>query len=297
MIHPEVRETAKKIRDLEIQGAEDVAEHGLRALAKAAESLDEEDFIKQFNKNTEKIVGARPTEPALRNGVNFVFRSIKSASDSEDAAKAVKKAVKNYIESLEEATEKIVEIGSKRIKDGQTIFTHCHSNTVTSVLKSAFKEKDFSVICTETRPRYQGRITAKELLDAGIEVTMIVDNAARSFINDADLVMTGADAVTSDGYVVNKIGTSMIGLAAKEARTSFCVACQTFKFDPVTLMGEYEPIEQRDSDEVWEGAPHNLKILNPAFDFTPPEYVNFMITDEGIITPYDTDRIIREKYR
>ena len=115
-------------------------------------------------------------------------------------------------------------------------------------------------------------------------------------MNDVDLVMFGADAITSDGYLVNKIGTSLIALAAEEARTTTSAACETFKFDPATLAGDWEPIEERDRREVWEDPPKNLRILNPAFDLTPPRLINFLICEEGVINIQEASRIMKEKW-
>ena len=97
---------------------------------------------------------------------------------------------------------------------------------------------------------------------------MIVDSAVRSFIKSADLVLVGSDAMTSEGNVINKIGTSQIALAANEARIPFYVVTELLKFDPQTIHGDYEAIEERDASEIWEDAPDGLKIRNPAFDVT-----------------------------
>ena len=121
--------------------------------------------------------------------------------------------------------------------------------------KAKLDGKTFEVVCTESRPVFQGRITAKEMLDAGIKTTMIVDSAVRHFMNEVDLVFVGADAITSEGNVINKIGTSMVALAAREARTPFYVVSELLKFDPVTIHGDYEKIEERSPKEVWDAPP------------------------------------------
>ena len=155
------------------------------------------------------------------------------------------------------------------------VFTHCHSSTVTRLLAKAKADgKDFEVICTETRPAFQGRITAKELVDLGIETTFIVDSAARTFMKNVDIVVVGADAITSEGNVVNKIGTGGIAVIAREARVPFYVVSELLKFDPETLDGECEKIEQRNPAEVWSEAPAKLVVQNPAFDVTPNRYIH-----------------------
>ena len=300
MISPITKKTAVKIKKLEIQGARNIAIAALRAIeetARKSKAKTMSAFLKEMKQNCEVLVKSRPTEPAMRNGLNYVVKKLSNTKHVSDAKGLVRKGCEEYITLMEHAVEKIAEIGSRRIKDGDTIMTHCHSSTVMGIIKKAWKDgKKINVICTETRPRFQGRITAKELVSFGIPTTMIVDSAARYVMNDVDLLIVGADAVTADSFIVNKIGTSQIMLAAKEARTMSCCACETFKFDPVTLSGEWETIEERDPKEVWENPPKGLKIFNPAFDFTPPQLVNFMITELGIITPYETGMIILERY-
>jgi len=165
------------------------------------------------------------------------------------------------------------------------------------MLKRAKQEgKTFEVVCTESRPVFQGRLTAKEMLDAGIKTTMIVDSAVRHFINEVDFVVVGADAITSEGNVINKIGTSMVALAAKEARTPFYVATELLKFDPVTVFGAYERIEERSPKEVWDTPPHGLIIRNPAFDVTRREFIHGIICEEGIMPPHAISELITRKH-
>lgn len=202
-----------------------------------------------------------------------------------------------FLEDLDASRERIAAIGAKRILEDMTVFTHCHSSTVTRLIAIAKKEgKRFKVICTETRPAFQGRITAKEMVDLGIETTFIVDSAARTFIPKVDLVIVGADAITSEGNVVNKVGTSSLAVLAYEVRKPFYVVSELLKFDPVTLYGEYEGIEQRSPSEVWKEAPEKLQVKNPAFDVTPSRYIDGLICEEGIIPPQSVLEVMRRAY-
>jgi len=291
--------TAARIKKLEIQGARRLAKAGLEALAfdaKRSRAKTLPAFKKEVLANSRMLATARPTEPALRNGLAVVQKALAIESTLPEAKIAVNEACTQYVKGMEAAKKRIVEVGVKRILKGMTVLTHCHSSTVTAILVAAWKKgKRFGVINTETRPRFQGRLTATELAKAGIPVTHIVDSAARRVMNDVDLVLVGADAITAEGNLVNKIGTSQIALVAHEARTDFGVACETYKFDPLTMMGEYEPIEYRSTREVWAKPPRRVKIRNPAFDFTPPEYIDYIITEEGIITPFEAAHILRER--
>jgi ribose 1,5-bisphosphate isomerase len=177
------RTVASRIKKLEIQGARNVARMGLQALAADANGSKMKTlgaFQKEVKANAKLLAVARPTEPALRNGLAVVLRAMKREDSLEKSKKAVMEAVLQYTKGMETAKEKIINIGVKRIKKGMTIMTHCHSSTVTSILVKAWKKGiKFKVINTETRPRYQGRMTAKELAKVGIPVTHIVDSAAR----------------------------------------------------------------------------------------------------------------------
>jgi ribose 1,5-bisphosphate isomerase len=162
--------------------------------------------------------------------------------------------------------------------------------------KAKQEGKTFEVICTETRPIFQGRVTAKEMLELGLKTSFIIDSAARFFMNQVDFVIVGADAITSQGNVINKIGTSMIALAAQEARTPFYVVSELLKFDPATMYGDYEKIEERDPNEIWEHPPKNLIIRNPAFDVTRREFIHGIICEEGIISPHSIIEVMNRKY-
>ena len=158
--------------------------------------------------------------------------------------------------------------------------------------------KEIEVFATEVRPRNQGHITIRTLNDAGIKTNFIVDSAVRSFINDIDLVIVGADAVTVNGAVVNKIGTSQVAHSAHEARVNVLVAAETYKFAPRTILGELISIEERPADEVLPDAvartlPH-VTVRNPAFDITPAEYIDLIVTEAGAIPPQMAYVIIKE---
>lgn len=294
------KETLEKIRSLEIQSSSTLTKEGLKSLSEdiqKSKAETTEDLLKELEEKSEILAHVRDTEPALRNGLKYIKNGVSCAKEKREAKEIIKKCTDDYIGKMNEAKKKIAEIGEKRIRDGDVLMTHCHSTAVMNIIKKAVENgKKIEVVCTETRPRFQGRITAKELLDLGIPTTMIIDSAARRYMNDIDLVLFGADAVTSDGFLVNKIGTSMVALAAREARTTTCTCCETYKFDPETLEGNWEPVEERDPDEVWTKRPEKLKVLNPAFDFTPPELISFLVCEEGIINIWEASRIMKEKW-
>lgn len=145
-------------------------------------------------------------------------------SDIREVKEVAVRSSNEFIENSRTAVERIGEIGSKRIVDGDVIMTHCNSTVAIAIMKSAKKDgKRISVIVTESRPFWQGKLTARALNRIGIPVTYIVDSAMRFFMNKVDKVVVGADAVAANGAIINKIGTSLMALAAHEARTQFLV--------------------------------------------------------------------------
>lgn len=297
-----VEATAEKIRHVEIQGARNVAIAAIESierLARMTAAKKKADFLNELSRAKRLLFATRETEPLMRNAIRWIMSQVQhSIQESVEAlVDTVSSASQQFLENLEDSKETIAEIGAKRIRNNSVILTYCHSSTVTFMLKRARElGKSFGVICTETRPIFQGRTTAKEMLELDIKTTLVVDSAARSFMNKADFVFVGADAITSEGNIVNKIGTSMIALIAQEARTPFYVVSELLKFDPVTMYGEYEKIEERSSREIWEDAPKDLTIRNPAFDVTRRDFIHGIITEEGIISPDSVIEVVHRKY-
>ena len=220
--------------------------------------------------------------------------------DSVDEAKAnIKELADGFILNSENALLKIGEIGAHRIRDGDTIMTHCNSNAAISIMTAAHKDgKNINVIATESRPRWQGHLTIRQLDEKGIKTSLIVDSAVRYFMKEVDLVVMGADAVTANGSVINKIGTSQLALAAHEARKNVIIAAETYKFSPRSLLGELIEIEERNSSEVIADEKlrefPNVSVKNPAFDVTPREYIDLICTEVGAIPPEMAYIIIKE---
>lgn len=297
-----IHDVAQRIKTLQVKGARRVAIEALEALqvlAKETKAESSQEFAQELLEAKAIFFTSRPTEPLMRNAITFVVDKVLSTDKKEinDLSKIVLSSSQEFLASLEASREKIAEIGSKRILNDMTVFTHCHSSTVTNILRKAKQEgKNFKVTCTETRPVLQGRITAQEMLNLGVKTTMIVDSAARSFIKQADTVLVGADALTSEGGIINKIGTSMIALLANEARVPFYVASELLKFDASTLWGEYEAIEERSSNEVWKEAPERLIVRNPAFDATRAKFIHGLICEEGVISSQSINEVVRRRY-
>ena len=256
------------IKSLKIQGATNVAIAGLKAISKKSRSISE------FEKGIQALKNSRPTEPMLQNVLDKLSGKILK---SKNLDKTLKKETQKKISELKRSHELIAKKAQKKIKQDATLFTHCHSSTVTKAIICA-KSKNVSVINTETRPRYQGRLTAKELVGAGIKTKMIVDSAMANFIPEADCVFVGADAMTTQ-FFVNKVGTFNLAILAKLAKVPVYVLADKLKFT------EDVEIEYRNPKEIWSNPPKKLEIVNPAFDMIPWCLVKGVITQDGVKKP------------
>jgi len=295
-----LEETADKIKSMEIRGAGRIARAGAAALRDYAARLDDlqiEDFNKKMKYAAALLISTRPTAVSLPNAVRAVMQYRGETVD--EAKESIRQLSEKFISNSENAVKRIGEIGARRVRDGDTIMTHCNSSAAISIMETAHKEgKDISVFATESRPRWQGHLTIKQLDEAGIKTTLIVDSAVRYFMKDVDLVIMGADAVTVNGSVINKIGTSQLALSAHEARKNVIIAAETYKFSPASLLGELIDIEERDSSEVISSEKlkglSNVCVRNPAFDVTPREYIDLICTEAGAIPPEMAYIIIKE---
>ncbi|MCZ7405234.1 MAG: ribose 1,5-bisphosphate isomerase [Candidatus Methanoperedens sp.] len=296
----QLKETAEKIKSMEIRGAGRIARAAaaeLRDYAGRITTRDLDDFNKKMKYAAELLISTRPTAISLPNAVRAVMRY--EGENMAESKANIKKLADEFIAGSENAVRKIGEIGARRVRDGDTIMTHCNSSAAISIMAEAHASgKNINVIATESRPRMQGHLTIKQLDTLGIETSLIVDSAVRYFMKDIDLVIMGADAVTANGSVINKIGTSQVALAAHEARKNVIIAAETYKFSPRTLLGELVEIEERDSDEVISKEKllefPNVRVKNPAFDITPREYIDLICTEVGAIPPEMAYVIIKE---
>jgi len=195
-------------------------------------------------------------------------------------------------------------MGNELIPDGARILTHCNAGalatagygTALGVIRAAHEAgKSIEVFACETRPFLQGaRLTAWELKESGIPVTVITDSMAGYAMRkkQLSLVITGADCICSNGDVANKIGTYGLAVLAREHRIPFYVAAPLSTINPACGRGEGVSIEERDRTEVTHiagqrVAPEGVGVWNPAFDITPAKYISAIITEKGIVTkPY-----------
>lgn len=305
--------TADAIKNMICRGAGAIgvaAGYGMAQAALEAENLTLNNFKKYIIKASETLSQTRPTAVNLFHSIERCLETAKEGTVKKRVKKILNESEKIAKEDLE-ASEKMGSIGNELIKDGYGILTHCNAGalafldlgTALSPIRSAHKEgKKIHVYVDETRPRCQGsRLTAWELQQEGIPYSIIVDNAAGYYMRkeEINMVIVGADRITSNGDVVNKIGTYEKAVLAKENEIEFYVAAPKMTFDLNTQTGDEVKIEERDIEEVThytgineEGKISRIRITeknaharNPSFDITPSKYVTGFITEMGMIYP------------
>ncbi len=279
-----VEETARKIRSLEIQGATNVALAALEAVRAHARDHGIEDIRKAID----TLLGTRPTEPLMIN----TLTALKGLGSPGEVAKGAGKMA----EEIERGLSRIVKVGARLIEDGMTVQTICHSSTVVRIIVEAQKAgKAVKVINTETRPRYQGHRTARELHGAGVPVKMYVDSAMYHAMKreEVDLVLVGVDAIFVDGSIANKIGTGLLALAAEALEVPLYAAGLSLKLDRGSLWARKVEIEERDPKEVWD---YPVEIGNPAFEVVPAQRIKGIVTELGVLPPATAYLQIREKW-
>jgi ribose 1,5-bisphosphate isomerase len=302
-----IKKTFNDIKSLKVQGATAGAKTMGKSLADYGQRIKKQkvgEWQKELKKAADYLLSARPTDPMSQNVVKFIFSNLKKIQPQNviQAKNYLKKFVNDFLLIAASGEDLIVSFGEKIIKNKENIFTHCHSSLVEKILEKAqSQEKKFEVFNTETRPLFQGRITARELLKAKIPTTMVADSSAGFLISRysgqelmMDKIILGADAIMQDGSVVNKIGSFTIALVAHQEKVPLYIATSLLKYHshPQSLI----KIEKRPPQEIWAQAPSGLKIINFAFDKIPPQYISGIICEAGIIKPKQIKEVTKKIY-
>lgn len=302
---------AHAIRSMQIRGAPAIGVAGAMGLALAAQSIQArtfDEFHKELSRCGEMLHATRPTAVNLAWGIG---RMLHSAERHQHLAigELVRTLIREAQQILEEDIQDnraIGEYGRGLIPDGAAVLTHCNAGalatagygTALGVIRAAHAAgTKLSVWAGETRPFLQGaRLTAWELQQDGIPVTLITDNMAGHLMQrgEIDLVIVGADRIARNGDVANKIGTYALAVLAQAHNLPFYVAAPLSTMDLALRSGEAIPIEERNPEEVtrWAGirtAPVGVRARNPVFDMTPHRYITALITNRGVVRPpYDS---------
>lgn len=297
----------RAIKTLQVRGAPAIgvcAAMGLAASMQEHVHLDMGSFMLHMRRNSEYLAGSRPTAVnlfwaldrmercALANGRlktgELLLRLVEEACAIRDEDAAM--------------CRRIGENGAALLKEGDTVLTHCNAGSLATaefgtalapVYVAHERGMSVRVFADETRPLLQGaRLTAWELSQAGVDVTLICDNMAAVMMKAGCIscVMVGADRIASNGDTANKIGTYGVAVLARHHGIPFYVLAPSSTFDLTLQNGDGIPIEERDPSEVrsFHGvitAPERVSVANPAFDVTPAELVSAIVTEKGILYP------------
>ena len=299
------QDVAHAIKCMVVRGAPAVgiaAAMGIALGVRAIPEKNKKEFLSQFDKICNTIASTRPTAVnlfwAIEKMKKLVYQNLR-ASLKVLSLLLKKEALKILKEDIE-SNKRMGKYGSKLIKNGATILTHCNAGalatggygTALGVIRAAKAQgKKVQVIADETRPFLQGaRLTAWELKKDGIPVTVITDNMAAFMMQQKriDAIIVGADRIAANGDTANKIGTYSLAILAKEHNIPFYVAAPLSTIDFNLKTGREIPIEERDKKEVshiggQRMVPHGVSIWNPAFDVTPNRFITAIITDHGVV--------------
>jgi len=302
---------ARAIENLSIRGAPAIGIAAAWAVAVASMSLNassSEELFSDLNPVFQRLINTRPTAVNIKWAIDRMQDLIKqnlSLPVSELKDMILDEAIQIHNEDIQ-INKRIGEYALAFFKEGCTVITYCNAGalatggygTATAPMYLA-KERGlkFKVIACETRPVLQGaRITAFELMQAGIDVTLICDNTAGVLLRKGmiDFAIVGTDRTVRNGDVANKIGTYSLSVLCKENNVPFYVAAPTSSIDLSIPSGDMIPIEERSFEEVTtikgvKIAPEGINVINFAFDVTPAKYVTAIITEKGIFKPSEIE--------
>jgi methylthioribose-1-phosphate isomerase len=303
-----IEEIWDAIYRLKVRGAPAIgiaAAYGIYLATNQSNASSYSELSAEFQKFKKYLASSRPTAVNLFWALNRMEERLKK--EAKKSVEEIKDALKDEAERIRLEDESICfsigEHALSLLKPGWGLLTHCNAGTIATakygtalapIYLGRERGYDFHVFADETRPLLQGaRLTAWELQEAGVDVTLICDNMASHVMKEGKVqaVLTGCDRVAANGDTANKIGTSGLAILAKHYGTPFyiCAPLSTIDFDCET--GEHIPIEVRDPEEITTAwyekrmAPENVKAYNPAFDITDHELITGIVTEKGIAYP------------
>ena len=300
------------IKTLAVRGAPAIGISAAYGLVLSLQKLNADDSIEKslevLKRDRDYLASSRPTAVNLFWALDRVWRAASPLETLQQLREIVLREANAIYEEDVNMCRRIGRHGEKFIQDGAGILTHCNAGalatagqgTALSPMFEAHKNgKKFRIYADETRPLLQGaRLTAWELKQAGIDVTVICDNMAGWLMKQGKInaVMTGADRIAANGDTANKIGTYSLSILAREHGVPFYIAAPSSTFDLNIKSGAEIPIEQRSAEEVitfagTQTAPAGVDVYNPAFDVTNAVDIAAIITEKGIIEIPNAERV------
>jgi methylthioribose-1-phosphate isomerase len=314
MVCSRADDVADCISDMKVRGAPAIgaaAAYGMLLAALEAQrelsgDLSASDLVSRLSEAADRLVTTRPTAVNLKWAVERVLSAAREAAESGESGGDVLARAQAEADAIAredvEMNRRIGQHGASLLGSDVTVLTHCNTGslatvgygTALGVIRAAVAMgRRVRVFAGETRPFLQGsRLTVYELMSEGIDVTLVVDSAVASLMKQGriDAAIVGADRITANGDVANKIGTYSIACLARMHGVPFYVAAPTSTVDLSLTVPDEIPIEERSAEEVTHVAgkrvaPAGAKVFNPAFDVTPSCLVSAIITEHGVLRP------------
>ncbi len=306
----EVVDVIHAIKDMVVRGAPAIgvtAAFGVVLAARARFKQSAENWRQDIEQDLYDMLLARPTAVNLQWAIEKMRSVIVSLPAGDPEPNLLLAAQTIHQEDIQ-ANKALGDFGATLLTNESTVLTHCNAGalatggygTALGVIRSAYaQDKITAIYADETRPWFQGtRLTAWELLQDNIPVTLICDSAAASLMRQRQLawVIVGADRVASNGDVANKIGTYSLAVMARQHNVKFMVAAPTSTIDMQINSGDDIKIEERADSEITSVrdqciGPDQVGVWNPVFDITPAEFVTALVTEKGIIEGPNSSKI------
>ena len=291
-------QAGQAIADLVVRGAPAIGIAAAYAAVMAAQQRDGD--VEGWRRDLERLSEARPTAVNLRWAVERMLGEV-DKDQGLDADRLLTLAHRIHAEDIE-ANRQMARHGAELIEPGSGVLTHCNTGSLATggigtalgvIVEASRRGRLSKVFADETRPWLQGsRLTAWELARAGVSAKIIVEGAAAALMASGQIqwVITGADRITANGDVANKIGTYSLAVLARHHGARFMVVAPESTVDPAMKTGQAIEIEQRDPSEIWRAAgldeePEGWAAWNPVFDVTPAELVDVIVTERGVHRP------------
>lgn len=307
------REVAECIKTMRIRGAPAIGIAAAMGIALAGQDVQAQDgavFRKKLKPAIDEMMNTRPTAVNIKWAMDRLGAML--VANSERGVAELKELLiregKEILREDIEVNHAIGRWGAAFLKDGDRVLTHCNAGalatggygTATAPILVAIEQgKRIEVIADETRPVLQGaRLTAWELMQNNVPVTLISDNTAGALMKKGmiDLAIVGTDRTVLNGDVANKIGTYTVAVLCREHGIPFYVAAPLSSIDFTIPHGDLIPIEERERREVThimgkQIAPEGVRVINMAFDVTPAKYVTALFTEKGAFRPGDIEKL------
>lgn len=308
------RTVAQSIREMWVRGAPAIgasAAYGLALAALESAATTRDALLNDLQAAGDALRVTRPTAVNLGWALDRVMKKARAANlPANDLRELIIREAEAIAEEDVALNQKMAQNGASLIRDGDVIIHHCNTGPLATVdvgtalgciIEAHRQGKKIHVLVDETRPRLQGaRLTAWELMQYGVPMTLIADNAAGHYLyrGIATKVFYGADRVAANGDVANKIGSYKLAVVAHENNVPVYAVMPTSTIDMTLASGKEIPIEERSAEEVTtiEGvrvAPEGVNVGNPAFDVTPHIYLTAIVTERGIVNPPFGENLLR----